>query len=182
MAYAWSRRPITNSLGDSGLPVAQAGQASWQRPHSVQEVRSSRPFQVKSSIDPVPRTASSSRASRSSKSTGSPPARTGSRAPRAGAPSALRLNQTFGHTVNRCQATPIVVSRPSTTNQAMEMTILAAAISTTAVSAVDVARPDGSRNHVSGKSQRVVPAASSCDSSARSARTQTTIPRMVSST
>ena len=34
--------------GLSGLLVACAGQASWQRPHSVQEKESSRSFQVKS--------------------------------------------------------------------------------------------------------------------------------------
>src|SRR6185369_15240740 len=34
--------------GLRGLPVARAGQASWQRPHSVQVKESSRSFQLKS--------------------------------------------------------------------------------------------------------------------------------------
>ena len=42
------------SLGDSGLPVFQAGHCDWQRPHSVQVAKSSMPFQVKSSILPRP--------------------------------------------------------------------------------------------------------------------------------
>src|SRR3954470_16374568 len=49
-AYAWSRSPITNSLGDNGFSVFQAGHWLWQRPHSVHVVKSSRPFQVKSVI------------------------------------------------------------------------------------------------------------------------------------
>ena len=36
---------MMNVLGLSGLPVFQAGQASWQRPHSVQVKPSSRSFQ-----------------------------------------------------------------------------------------------------------------------------------------
>ena len=31
----WSRRPMTRSLGERGLPVFHAGHSSWQRPHSV---------------------------------------------------------------------------------------------------------------------------------------------------
>ncbi len=46
LAYAWSRSDSTSSFGDSGLPVFQAGHCDWQRPHSVQVVKSSRPFQV----------------------------------------------------------------------------------------------------------------------------------------
>ena len=42
---------MISSLGDSGFSVFQAGHCDWQRPHSVQVVKSSRPFQVKSSID-----------------------------------------------------------------------------------------------------------------------------------
>ena len=38
-----------SSFGDSGLPVFQAGHCDWQRPHSVQVEKSSRPFQVKCS-------------------------------------------------------------------------------------------------------------------------------------
>ena len=36
----------TTWRGLSGLPVVAAGQASWQRPHSVQEKESNRSFQV----------------------------------------------------------------------------------------------------------------------------------------
>ena len=32
------------SLGESGLPVFQAGHCDWQRPHSVQVAKSSMPF------------------------------------------------------------------------------------------------------------------------------------------
>ena len=42
------RMPMMKSLGLSGLPVLQAGQASWQRPHSVQVKPSSRSFQPRS--------------------------------------------------------------------------------------------------------------------------------------
>ena len=41
--------------GLSGLPVAAAGQASWQRPHSVQEKQSKRSFQVNCSTLPTPK-------------------------------------------------------------------------------------------------------------------------------
>ena len=54
-----SRSPITRSLGLSGLPVVQAGQTDWQRPHSVQVAKSSICFQVKSSAWPAPNTVSS---------------------------------------------------------------------------------------------------------------------------
>ena len=47
-SIAWSRRSMISSLGDSGFSVFQAGHCDWQRPHSVQVVKSSRPFQVKS--------------------------------------------------------------------------------------------------------------------------------------
>ena len=36
-ANTWSRMPMIRSFGDRILPVAYAGQASWQRPHSVHE-------------------------------------------------------------------------------------------------------------------------------------------------
>src|ERR1039457_258761 len=39
-----------SNFGLSGLPVVQAGQTDWQRPHSVQVAKSSICFQVKSSI------------------------------------------------------------------------------------------------------------------------------------
>ncbi len=37
----WSRRSMISSFGDSGFPVAHAGQTSWHRPHSVHVNRSS---------------------------------------------------------------------------------------------------------------------------------------------
>ncbi len=43
-----SRMPMMNVLGFSGFPVLYAGQASWQRPHSVQVKPSSRSFQPRS--------------------------------------------------------------------------------------------------------------------------------------
>ena len=55
-----SRSPMMSSLGDSGLSVFQAGQADWQRPHSVHVAKSSICFQVKCSIWPTPNTVSSS--------------------------------------------------------------------------------------------------------------------------
>src|ERR1700735_1123349 len=36
LANAWSRRSRMSILGDSGLPVAQAGDWDWQGPHSGQ--------------------------------------------------------------------------------------------------------------------------------------------------
>ena len=50
---------MITSFGESGLSVFQAGHWSWQRPHSVQLMRSSRCFQVRSLIVPVPKTVSS---------------------------------------------------------------------------------------------------------------------------
>ena len=43
-----SRMPMMKVLGLSGLPVFQAGQASWHRPHSVHVKPSSRSFQPRS--------------------------------------------------------------------------------------------------------------------------------------
>jgi hypothetical protein len=43
-----SRMPMIIVLGLSGLPVAKAGQASWQRPHSVQVKPSRTSFQPRS--------------------------------------------------------------------------------------------------------------------------------------
>ena len=75
---------MISSLGDSGLPVFQAGHWDWQRPHSVQVAKSSMPFQVKSSILPRPKTLSSPRFSTSTKSIGLPSRSvTGSSAPSA---------------------------------------------------------------------------------------------------
>ena len=54
-----SRSSMMSSLGESGLPVFQAGHCDWQRPHSVQVAKSSSCFQVKSSMWPTPNTVSS---------------------------------------------------------------------------------------------------------------------------
>ena len=43
-----SRMPMMNVLGLSGFPVLYAGQASWQRPHSVQVKPSRTSFQPRS--------------------------------------------------------------------------------------------------------------------------------------
>ncbi len=62
-----SRRPMIRSFGDSALPVAQAGQTSWQRPHSVHDIVSSICFHVMSASVPDPsRSAASSSTSKSS--------------------------------------------------------------------------------------------------------------------
>ncbi len=71
---------MITSFGDSGLPVFQAGHWLWQRPHSVQVAKSSMPFQVKSSILPRPKAASSGG---SSKSIGLPSCSMGSSGPSA---------------------------------------------------------------------------------------------------
>ena len=71
-ANAWSRRFMISILGESGFSVFHAGHCDWQRPHSVQVAKSSMPFQVKSSIEPMPSVASSSRSSMSSRVTGLP--------------------------------------------------------------------------------------------------------------
>ena len=83
MAYAWSRRLRISSFGDSGLPVFQAGHCDWQRPHSVQVVKSSRPFQVNCSTWATPNWSFSGSAS--SKSSGLPSLIIGRSAPSAGA-------------------------------------------------------------------------------------------------
>ena len=46
-------------LGLSGLPVSHAGQASWQRPHSVHVKPSSRSFHDRSAMVLTPNVASS---------------------------------------------------------------------------------------------------------------------------
>ena len=51
---------MITSFGESTLPVANAGHASWQRPHSVHENVSSTSFQVRSAIVPAPKRISSS--------------------------------------------------------------------------------------------------------------------------
>ena len=173
---------MITSLGDSGLPVFQAGHWDWQRPHSVQEVKSSKPFQVKSSILPTPSGASSSSSSIAVRSSGLPPIMIGCNAPSAGPPEASRLNQMLGQTVKRCQATPMVVLSPITMNHAIEMMILTAEITTMAVSKIGAGMPAGSTNQVSGKCSREARSPSSWYSSARRTITQIAIPRIVSST
>src|SRR5690606_39733964 len=88
-SYRWSRRSVTSFLGDRGLPVFQAGHCDWQRPHSVQVVKSSRPFQLTSVMVSTPNGWVSGSAV--SKSAGLPSMSMGLTAPREGAPSALRL-------------------------------------------------------------------------------------------
>ena len=83
---------MISSLGESTLPVAKAGQASWQRPHSVHENVSSICFQVRSAAVPAPKRMSSSGTSGSSK-------RSGSRRP--GAP--VRPYQTLIAAVAMCR-------------------------------------------------------------------------------
>ena len=131
-ACAWSRSVMTSILGESGLSVFHAGHWDWQRPHSVQVVKSSRPFQVKSSTLPTPSAASSSSSSMFSKSTGSPLTMSGCSAPREVRPSACRLNQMLGKARKRCQATPMVGWSAMVIIHAKEMRILTAATMTMA--------------------------------------------------
>ncbi len=105
----------------------QAGHWDWQRPHSVQVVKSSRPFQLKSVMVATPRVASSSRSSMASKSTGAPSTISGRSAPSAVRPEASRLNQMLKKARNRCQATPIVGCSEMVISQATEIRILTAA-------------------------------------------------------
>ena len=117
----------SSSLGDSGLPVFQAGHCDWQRPHSVQVEKSSRPFQVNCSTWATPNWSFSGSAS--SKSSGLPSDIIGRSAPRpepAGF-AGSRLKKMFGNARNRCQATPIVTFSAITISQVIEMTILIAA-------------------------------------------------------
>ena len=99
-------------LGDSGLPVAQAGHCDWHRPHSVQVAMSSSPFQLKSSILPSPNTSVSGSAS--SKSSTLPPDRIGSSGPSA---SGRRENSTFtgARKICRCLEYTKNARNPSTT-------------------------------------------------------------------
>ncbi len=53
-------RFCTSSLGESGLSLSRAGQLRSQRPHSVQEYRSSRCFQENYSRRPTPKLSASS--------------------------------------------------------------------------------------------------------------------------
>ena len=63
---------MISSLGESSLPVFQAGQTSWQRPHSVQEYVSMICFQVMSFTVPAPKRISSSGTVKSSGSSRPP--------------------------------------------------------------------------------------------------------------
>ena len=102
-----------------------AGHCDWQRPHSVHEVKSSRPFQVKSSTLPTPNDGvlvevvdvlEVDRLAAGHHRLQTAQRRCGRRR--------SRLNQMFGHAVKRCHATPIVVLSASTIIQVNEMTIL----------------------------------------------------------
>ena len=53
-ANSRSRRPMIRSFGERSLPVAHAGQTSWQRPHSVHDIVSTICFQVRSASVPAP--------------------------------------------------------------------------------------------------------------------------------
>ena len=142
----------------------QAGHCDWQRPHSVQVEKSSRPFQVKFSTTPTPKTSSSAG---SSKSIGLPRETIGCSGPSATSPVALRLNQMLKNAENRCHATPIVGLSAIVISQAIEMTILNSATATIAASSVGTARSSNPApmNHVSGKCTQV----GSCPSALRSA-------------
>lgn len=102
----------------------QAGHCDWQRPHSVQVEKSSRPFQENCSTWETPKTSSSPG---SVKSIGLPPEVIGSSAPSAVPPFASRLNQMFGKARKRCQATPMSVFRATVIIQMKEVAIFRAA-------------------------------------------------------
>ena len=82
-ANAWSRRFMISILGDSGFSVFHAGHCDWQRPHSVQVVKSSSALPGKSSIEPMPSLVSSSMSSMSSRLIGLPAEVSGLTAPSA---------------------------------------------------------------------------------------------------
>ena len=88
----WSRRAMISSFGDSSLPVVQAGQTSWQRPHSVQEKVSSVCFQVRSGTVPAPKRISSSG---TSKRSGSMPAAARACAPKKTLTAAVAMCRCF---------------------------------------------------------------------------------------
>ena len=143
MAYVASRSAVISSLGESGLSVFQAGHWLWQRPHSVQVVKSSRPFQEKSSTAPTPSLASSSRSSMSSRLTRSPLLVSGLTAPRAvvapsvSRPIDSRLKKMLNQAVKRCQATPMVRLEEMTISQIIARTTLIIAMTTMVVSRAD---------------------------------------------
>ena len=113
-----------SSLGESGFSVFQAGHCDWQRPHSVQVVKSRMPFQEKSSTLPTPSTESSSRSSMSSRVIALPSEVSGFIAPSAVPPSGSRLKQMLNHAVKRCHAMPMVMLRAITISQIIARAIL----------------------------------------------------------
>ena len=76
---------MITSLGERIFPVAYAGQASWQRPHSVHENASTTSLRVRSAIVATPKRSSSSGRSK----------RSGSSRPRA----RVRASQTLSAAV-----------------------------------------------------------------------------------
>ena len=128
-------------MGESGLSVFHAGHWLWQRPHSVQVVKSRMPFQEKSSTAPTPSLVSSSISSRSSKSTGLPPEVIGARPPSAVRPVAWRLKKMLKKARKRCQATPMVGCSEIVIIQAKEMTILSVATTQIRLASVVCERP-----------------------------------------
>ena len=80
---------MISSFGESSLPVAFAGHASWQRPHSVHEKPSSTCFHVRSATVATPKRSWSSGRSK----------RSGSSRPRA----RVRPNQTLTAATPMCR-------------------------------------------------------------------------------
>ena len=88
-AKSWSRTPMITSFGERSLPVAWAGQTSWQRPHSVHEKASTTSLRVRSAAVATPKRSSSSGRSK----------RSGSSRPRA----RVRASQTLTAAVAMCR-------------------------------------------------------------------------------
>jgi hypothetical protein len=130
------------SLGESGLPVFHAGHCDWQRPHSVQVVKSSRPFQVKFSTWPTPNTSSSPGVLEVDELAAAAHRLDGAERHAA---VGTRLKKRFGNAVNRCQATPAVASEAMNTNHAIDTTIFAVATARTALRSVSGERSSKSR-------------------------------------
>ena len=107
----------------------QAGHCDWQRPHSVQVVKSSRPFQVNCSTVATPNWSLSGSAC--SKSSGAPPLIIGRRPPSAGFAVPERLKKMLKNA-----ATPIVMFSAIVMAQAMLTRIFTRATALTALSRV----------------------------------------------
>ena len=90
-----SRRFMMSSFGERGFSVFQAGQADWQRPHSVQVAKSSICFQVKWPISPTPNTVSSSTFSMSMSGVLSSPPRARGRREKATLMGAMKMCRCF---------------------------------------------------------------------------------------